>query len=117
YAPIGAAGLDNADKMDAYLTSIHAYVKDKDASTVYITGGGALKENLIELAEQLFQVRCELGHTGLKWCLLDASNSVLHTTTLGIIAYKHKNFMSRAVPLNPVGKAVKFVSGLIDSYF
>ena len=105
------------DKFLGLLRHIKAYIKKDDISRIIVTGGGALKENVLENVEQSFGVNCKIGRVQLMWCSLSPSDSVMHTASLGLIACEAKRLRACSNLKNPAHRIAKAINNLIESYF
>lgn len=115
--PKGAEDIAVSEKALTYFDEIKGSLGNREFIKVIITGGGALKENLLENAEKFFKVQCILGHTNLKWCLLDASNAVIHTASLGVVSYEAKRLISDIKARIPLYTAAQFIRNVLETYF
>ncbi len=91
--------------------------KDYNLSKIVITGGGVLKEDILENAEVALGVKCELGRVKLNWCPLTTKDALLHTASLGLVVYEANRLISRHRENHPFTRAIKFIDNVLESYF
>lgn len=113
----GTKALITAEDLLAYGALLKNVLHDKTFARVIITGGGALKDDMIETVEKILGVSCELGRVRLDWCDLNGSDSIIHTTSLGLIAHEAKRLMRRKRLNNPFSRAYRFINNILEEYF
>jgi hypothetical protein len=113
----GAKDLDSEEDVKNYLKLLKNMCTPKSVQKAIFTGGGALKENLLEKAEAVFDIKCEPGHVRLKWCSMSPSDAVRHTTSLGIAAYEARRIQETHVKNSPIRRFSKFFLNLLEDYF
>ena len=97
--------------------TIKKRLKPYNLSKGVIAGGGVLKEDILEDAEEALGVKCELGRVKLNWCSLTPKDALLHTTSLGLVAYNAKRLARRGQERHPIKRARRFLADLLESYF
>lgn len=117
YLPKGADDIQDDNSIASYFRGIKKYIKDNDFSKTIITGGGALKDNILENAESILGTKTELGRIKLKWCSLDPKDSFLHMCSLGVAAYEAKRLTRGYKKYHPLKQAFKFLNNIFESYF
>jgi len=112
----GSRDIDDQGATGSFLKKIGHLFTNARPDKIYITGGGALKENLLEQAEEVFKVKCELGRVRLKGCLLSPSDGLIHTSSLGIVIDEGKKHILRNRLRNPFEKMLSYANSLIEEY-
>ncbi len=79
-------------RTEELLTLIHREIDGQGfarhlASGVVLTGGSALLEGLVEMAEQVFNMPCRLGYPDGVGGLSDVVNNPMYATAVGLILY------------------------------
>jgi len=115
--PKGMKDPDVIDEPVTLLRQLKESIKNTDLARVIVTGGGALKENVLENAEKSFGITCEFGRVKLDWCSLNPSDAVIHTSSLGVVSYEAKRLLSRTKLKNPIRRTMRFVNNLLENYF
>jgi len=113
----GAKDLNKAEHVQSYLQKIAHSLRKEEFTKVIFVGGGALKEDLMEMAENIFKVKCELGTVKLKWCSLNPSDSINHIASLGLCSYETKRLLSLYRIQNPIIRMTKFAGDMLNEYF
>ncbi|NQT22938.1 MAG: hypothetical protein HQ579_05805 [Candidatus Omnitrophica bacterium] len=113
----GAEMMDSKSSMVPFFKEVKALFTTSPLSRVVVTGGGVLKEGFLEIAEKCLGVQCEMGQVRLNWCSLNLADTLLHTASLGLIAYKAKKLSREPWQLDPVKRPFRFLANMIDSYF
>ena len=113
----GSAELEDGRLVNSYFQDIKKHLLDFSLSKAVITGGGVLKEDILESAESKLGMRCQLGQVKLNWCSLSPKDAFLHTSTLGLIAYEAKRLTRQPKENHPVTRIIRFFSNIFESYF
>jgi len=113
----GTGSLVTPEDVTTYFTLLKNMLSGKEFSKVILAGGGALKDDMIETAEGLFGVPCELGRVRLGWCDLNASDAIIHAVSLGLIVCESKRLLKKKKMHNPLSRAARFVNNLLEEYF
>lgn len=119
YIKRGAFGLKDASEFKAYREKLKKSLpKDLAYSKAVVTGGGSLKENMLENLESELGIACELGRVKLNWCRLTPKDAILHASSLGVIEYKARKLdEKKRITGNPLKRSADFVTDLMESYF
>ncbi len=88
-----------------------------DFSSVVVTGGGALPDGVIEEAERRFNVPARMGIVRKTGYNLNSQDAIIHTSTIGLIDRKAREYKNANADKNTVRKALRKIIDVYESYF
>ncbi len=113
----GGEFLSQTDKLGQYIFRLKDTLAGHDLSSIIVTGGGALTDNLLEHLESSLNIRCRLGTTRVKWAELSPSDSISHACTIGLMEYECKRMLAEKNKGNVFSRGIRFLNNVMESYF
>ncbi|MBL7157822.1 MAG: cell division protein FtsA [Candidatus Omnitrophica bacterium] len=106
-------------KLDAFLGELVDALsgEEENFSSVVVTGGGALLDGAIEVAEKMFKIPARIGIVKRAGRNLNSQDAIIHTSTLGLINAITKEYEAHNTYKNPIHKAFRKVLDIYESYF
>lgn len=92
-------------------------VKERDFSSVVLTGGGALLDGVIEKAEGVFRVPSRIGLVKNVSRKLSSEDSIIHASTIGLIEHIADEYRASHIPGNPFRKLFRNLLNIYETYF
>ena len=112
----GSLDLINHETVQSFISNIKQAFANIKVDEVVFTGGGALKEDLIETADMQLGISCKMGHASVEGCSMEVADTICHTGSLGVALYQaEKN--SQNLTSNMFSRTLKSFVNMVESYF
>jgi cell division protein FtsA len=113
---LGSLDLANDGAIEMFMNSIKQEFENIHTDEVICTGGGALKEDLIEKMDTKLGISCKMGHASAEGCSIEVADTICHTGSLGVALYQAKKIKEN-IDSNWLSKAIKGLVNMMESYF